>query len=112
LSKSNVELDEEELDYHHFLKCIVNITNIIFPNVPNAKYKILSFEEKLEFVLSVLTKMHRQQNKQGIKRDTFEKIKTEKSKVRLTTNTTPTDEATNTFSEFPLFDPSQPIIKQ
>lgn len=60
LSKTNIELDEDEVDYPHFQRCILHLTNMIFKEKPDAKYKTLSFEEKLDLVLSWTEKLSKQ----------------------------------------------------
>jgi len=90
LSKSNVELDQDEVDYVHFQKCIINLTNIIFKYQPNAKYKILPFEEKLDLVLLWLDKMNKTRSSSLRKRSSsLKKIKSKTiPKIEPTNNNT------------------------
>lgn len=82
LSKGFRQLDEDEISFTDFQRCLVYFAGSTFPVQPNVKYQVLSFESKVELVLKWCDKLDQKgkiTSKGFTRSDSFRRIKRQKS---------------------------------
>eukprot|EP00483_Globobulimina_turgida_P008142 UN08158 len=83
LSKNDTLLQDEEIGFQEWHRCLILFTNMIFKYHPKARYQFLEFEDKLDLVLKWCEKLEARKiaisSKSYHRSDTLKQIKRKKS---------------------------------